>query len=206
MKILVACEYSGRVRDAIRIADVNQEHHVVSADLLPCESPNPGFHYQGDALDLAYGEHWDLMIAHPPCTYLSISGVSWLHRKEGRWAKLDAGAKFFKHLLEAPIEKICIENPIPHKYAVQRIGRKYDQLVQPYHFGHPERKATCFWLKGLPHLKPTNDVQEEMLQLPKSEAQRLHWLPPSADRAKLRSLTYQGIADAIAMQYTQGGV
>jgi len=204
MKILVACEYSGRVRDAIRIADANQEHHVVSADLLPCESPNVGFHYQGDALDLAYGEHWDMMIAHPPCTYLSNSGVSWLHRQKGRWAKLDEGAKFFKDLLDAPIKRICIENPIPHKYAVQRIGRKYDQLVQPYHFGEDASKATCLWLKNLPKLKPTKVILKSRYanQTPSGQNK----LGPSVDRAKLRSLTYQGIADAIAMQYTQGGV
>ena len=205
MKILIACEYSGTVRDAIRAADYKQQHHVVSADLLPCESKNPGFHYQGDALDLAFGQDWDCMIAHPPCTYLANSGVSWLHRQEDRWEKMRAGAAFFKQLLDAHIDMIAVENPIPHKYAVEIIG-KYDQLIQPYQFGHPERKATCLWLKNLPELKPTNDVKAEMLQLPKSEAQRLHWLPPSADRAKLRSLTYQGIADAMAMQWTQGGV
>ena len=125
-----------------------------------------------------------------------------MHKQEGRWEKLDKGAAFFKALLNAPIKKILVENPIPHRYAVERIGRKYDQLIQPYQFGHPERKATCLWLKNLPKLKPTDDVKEKMLQLPKSEAQRLHWLPPSKDRAKLRSLTYQGIANAIAAQYT----
>jgi len=202
MKILIACEYSGRVRDAINVSDRQNEHHVISCDLLPSESKVPGLHHQGDALELAYGKEWDMMISHPPCTYLSNSGVSWLHKQEGRWEKLDKGAAFFKALLNAPIKKILVENPIPHRYAVERIGRKYDQLIQPYQFGHPERKATCLWLKNLPKLKPTDDVKEKMLQLPKSEAQRLHWLPPSKDRAKLRSLTYQGIANAIAAQYT----
>jgi len=204
MKILIACEYSGRVRDAIRAADYKQQHHVVSADLLPCESKNPGFHYQGDALDLAYGEHWDLMIAHPPCTYLANSGVSWLHRQEGRWEKMREGAKFFKHLLDAPIEKIAVENPIPHKYAVEIIGRKYDQLIQPYQFGEDASKSTCLWLKNLPKLEPTNIISKARYanQTPSGQNR----LAPSPERAKLRSLTYQGIADAMAMQWTQGGL
>jgi len=202
-KILIACEYSGTVRDAIRCADWNGDYYVVSADLLPCESKHHGLHYQGDALDLAYGEHWDLMVAHPPFTYLSNSGVSWLHRQEGRRENMQEGAEFFKHLLDAPIDQIAIENPIPHKYAVEIIGRKYDQLIQPYQFGEDASKATCLWLKHLPKLKPTNIIRKARYanQTPSGQNR----LGPSPKRAKLRSLTYQGIADAMAMQWTQEG-
>ena len=111
------------------------------------------------------------------------------------------GAKFFKTLLEADVPHIAIENPIMHKYAVEIIGRRQDQLVQPYMFGHPERKATCFWLKNLPPLRETNNVKAEMEQLPKSEAQRIHYTPPSEDRWKIRSTTFQGIAGAMATQW-----
>jgi hypothetical protein len=149
---------------------------------------------------------WDMMIAHPTCTYLTNSGVCWLYKKDGsrneeRWQNLKEGAEFFKALLNAPIPLIAIENPIPHKYAIELIGKKYDQIIQPYHFGHPESKATCFWLKGLPHLIPTNNVKEIWKNLPKNESQRLHYLPPSKERAKLRSKTFQGIAKAMAEQW-----
>jgi hypothetical protein len=194
MRVLVACEYSGRVRDAF----IAKGHDAMSCDLLPTDVPGP--HYQGDVRDIL-NDGWDMMIAHPECTYLTNSGVCWLHKDESRWAKLDEGAEFFKTLLDAPIEKKCIENPIPHKYAVERIGRKYDQIVQPWMFGHPERKATCFWLRGLNPLVETNNVREEMLLLPKNRQQRLHYLPPSKDRWKIRSTTYQGIADAMAEQW-----
>jgi hypothetical protein len=142
------------------------------------------------------------MIAHPPCTYLTNSGVTWLHKDPSRWAKLDEGAAFFKMLLEAPVERIAVENPIMHKYAKERIGGvKQSQVVQPWMFGHMEQKATCLWLKGLPLLKPTKDVKTEMMALPDSERQRLHYLPPSKDRWKKRSETFQGIADAMAEQW-----
>lgn len=195
MKILVACEFSGIVRDAFAKAG----HDAMSCDLLPTESP--GKHYQGDVLDiLDYG--WDLMIAHPPCTYLANSGVSWLHRQEGRWEKMREGALFFKTLLDANIKRIAIENPIMHKYAVEIIGRKQDQTIQPYEYGHPESKRTGLWLKNLPQLRPTN-----ILTKPK----RGYWdnqtpsgqnkLGPSPDRWKLRSTFYKGIAEAIAEQW-----
>lgn len=192
MKILVACEYSGRVRDAF----AKLGHDAMSCDLLP--SDKPGKHYQGDVIDIL-GDGWDLMIGHPPCTYLTNSGVCWLHKDPSRWALLDEGAKFFKMLLDAPIGKICIENPIMHKYAKERIGGvRQSQVIQPWMFGHTEQKATCLWLKGLPLLAETNNVKKEMMLLPDNERQRLHYLPPSADRWKLRSTTYQGIADAMA--------
>ena len=198
MKVLVACEYSGRVRDAF----IRKGHDATSCDLLPSDS-DLGPHYQGDVFDLDLAS-FDLMIAHPPCTYLTNSGVSWLHKDPSRWEKLDDGAAFFKALLDAPIKRIAVENPIMHKYAKERIGGvKQTQVVQPWMFGHMEQKATCLWLKNLPPLVETNNVKEEMLKLPDNERQRLHYLPPSEDRWKLRSTTYQGIANAMAEQWSE---
>ncbi len=195
MKVLVACEYSGRVRDAF----IKLGHDAMSCDLLPTDSPGP--HYQGDVFDLDLNE-FDLMIAHPPCTYLTNSGVCHLHKDTSRWPKLFEGADFFRQLLESPVGRIAIENPIMHKYARQLIGGvKQTQVVQPWWFGHMEQKATCLWLKGVKPLIATNDVKTEMMKLPKNERERLHYLPPSADRWKIRSTTYQGIADAMAMQW-----
>lgn len=195
MRVLVACEYSGKVRDAFIAAG----HEAMSCDLLPTDKPGP--HYQGDVRDIL-DQGWDLMVAHPPCTYLTNSGVTWLHRDSSRWSKLDEGAAFFKLLLDAPIPKKCIENPIMHKYAKERIGGvKQSQVIQPYMFGHMEQKATCLWLTNLPLLQPTNNVKDQMLALPDNQRQRLHYLTPSADRWKLRSETYQGIADAMAKQW-----
>ena len=197
MKVLVACEYSGRVRDAF----IAQGHDAMSCDLLPTDAEGP--HYQGDVFDLDLAS-FDLMVAHPPCTYLTNAGVTWLHKDPSRWAKLDVGAAFFKALLNAPIPRICIENPIMHKYAKERIGGvKQSQVVQPWMFGHPEQKATCLWIKGLPLLQPTYNVKAEMDALPDNQRQRLHYLPPSPDRWKLRSTTFQGIADAMAAQWGQ---
>lgn len=146
------------------------------------------------------------MIVHPPCTFITNSGVCWLYNKDGsrnekRWANLAEACDFFKKLMEAPVAVKAVENPIPHKYAAELIGRKYSQIVQPYMFGHAESKATCFWLDGLPELKETNNVKQVWKSLPKNEAQRLHYLPPGPERAKLRSKTFPGIADAIADQW-----
>ena len=186
MRVLVACEYSGKVRDAF----IAQGHDAISCDILSTESTGP--HYQGDVFDII-DQDWDLMIAHPPCTYLTNSGVRWLHQRPERWGQLKEGAEFFKALLEADIPKIAVENPIMHKYAVDIIGRRQDQIIQPWQFGHGETKATGFWLKGLPKLQPTDIVE--------GREQRVHLLPPSKDRWKLRSTTYQGIADAMALQW-----
>lgn len=195
MKVLVACEYSGRVRDAF----IKRGHDAMSCDLLETDESGP--HYTGDVTDIL-GQGWDMLIAHPPCTYLTNSGVCWLHKDPNRWALLDEGAAFFKMLLTADIGKIAVENPIMHKYAKERIGGvKQTQVVQPWMFGHTEQKATCLWLKGLQPLLPTNNVKEDMMKLDKKERQRLHYLPPSKDRWKLRSTTYQGIADAMAEQW-----
>lgn len=195
MRVLIACEYSGLVRDAF----TRQGHSAISCDILPTDSP--GEHYQGDVFDII-NDGFDLMIAHPPCTYLTNAGVTHLHKDAKRWLDLFDGAEFFKKLLNADIPKKCIENPIMHKYAKMLIGDvKQSQVVQPWMFGHTEQKATCLWLKGLDNLIPTNDVKAEMMELPKNQRERLHYLPPSKDRAKLRSLTYQGIADAMAQQW-----
>lgn len=195
MKVLVACEYSGKVRDAF----IRKGHDAMSCDLLPTDVEGP--HYVGNVLDIL-DQGWDLMVAHPPCTYLTNSGVTWLHKDPSRWSKLDEGAAFFKSLLDAPIPKIAIENPIMHGYAKDRIGGiKQSQVIQPWMFGHMEQKATCLWLKGLPNLVATNNVKEEMLLLPKNQRERLHYLPPSVDRWKLRSTTYSGIAEAMAEQW-----
>jgi hypothetical protein len=171
----------------------------MSCDLLPTDASGP--HYQGDVTDII-NDGWDLMVAHPPCTYLTNSGVCWLHKDPSRWAKLDDGASFFKMLLDAPIDRIAVENPIMHKYAKERIGGvKQSQVIQPWMFGHMEQKATCLWLKGLPLLMPTDNVKEAMLRLPKNQRERLHYLPPSEDRWKIRSATYAGIAAAMAEQW-----
>lgn len=201
MRVLVACEASGIVRDAFR----RKGHNAWSCDLLDTyntESPWAKKHIVGDALEVAQEQPWDLVIAHPPCTYLTNSGVSWLHRRPERWAQLDEGARFFRAFLDLDVPRVAVENPIMHKYAIERIGGvKQAQCVQPWMFGHPERKGTCFWLKGLKPLEPTNDVKEQMLALPKAQQNRLHHLPPSKDRWQLRSQTFQGIADAMAEQW-----
>lgn len=195
MKILIACEYSGRVREAFR----RRGHDAYSCDLLPADDGS-AYHIQGD-VSAILKEQWDLMVAHPPCTYLANSGVRHLHKDKTRWLKLDKAAAFFKALLQSDIPKKVIENPIPHKYAIERIGTKYSQIIQPWMFGHKETKATCLWLHGLPKLKPTSDLQAETMALPARKRQRLFHLPPSPTRWKKRSTTYHGIADALANQY-----
>ena len=191
MKVLVACEFSGVVTNAFRL----KGHEAWSCDILPTDS-NPDWHIQGDVLK-QLDKNWDMMIAHPPCTYLCNSGVSWLHKDESRWVELEKASEFFKTLLEYDIPKICVENPIPHKYGKLP---KYSQIVQPYEYGHPERKATCLWLKNLPKLKPTNNVKDEMLKLPKTQQQRTFYVPIK-DRAKNRSITFEGIAKAMVEQW-----
>lgn len=191
MKILIACEFSGVVREAFRA----KGHIVMSCDLRDTEVP--GWHYKGDVRDvLDLG--WDMLIGHPDCTYITNSGVCHLHKDASRWDKLAEATEFFKLLLNCNIPKICLENPIPHKYAVEQIGSSYTQLIQPYMFGHPEQKATCLWLKNLPKLQETNNVKEYMMTLPDKERQRIHYMSPGKDRAKERARTYQGIADAMA--------
>lgn len=199
MKVLIACEYSGTVRDAF----IKLGHDAISCDLLPSDKPGP--HYQGNVFDIV-NDGFDLMIAHPPCTYLCNSGVTHLYNKDKtknqkRWLDMRDGALFFRKLLESNIPKICIENPVMHGHAKRIINQNQTQIIQPWMFGHTESKATCLWLKGLAPLEETNNVKEDMLKLPKNQQQRLHYLPPGPDRWKLRSTTFQGIADAMAEQW-----
>ena len=190
MRVLIACEYSGTVRDAF----LRRGHEAMSCDLLPTETEGP--HYQGDVRDVL-DYPWDLMIAHPPCTDLSVSGAAWFAKKRMVGAQ-QASASFFMKLAKADIPRIAIENPV---CVMSTLWRKPDQTLQPWMFGHTEQKATCLWLKGLPPLFPTNNVREEMMRLPKNKRERLHYLPPSEDRWKLRSATYKGIAEAMADQW-----
>ena len=170
----------------------------MSCDILPSDKKGP--HYQGDVFDII-NDGWDMMIAHPPCTYLCNSGVCWLHKKEGRWDQMKAGAEFFKKLLESDIFYIAVENPIMHKYAKEIIGRGPDQIIQPWMFGHKEKKATGLWLKGLPNLSRTTNLKDETDALPIEVQQRIHWQPPGKDRWKIRSTTFKGIAKAMAKQW-----
>lgn len=189
MRVFIGCEFSGVVRDTF----TNKGHIAVSADFLPSDTIGP--HHKGDMFDLV-SQGWDLIIAHPPCTYLCNSGVRWLNDDPKRWHQMTMAGAFFRSILEiAPkyCPRIAVENPIPHRYAIAEIGRKYNQIIQPWQFGHGETKATCLWLKGLPELKPTKIVD--------GRDARIHKMPPSKDRARLRSITYQGIADAMADQW-----
>lgn len=182
MKVLVACEYSGRVRDAF----IRAGHDAMSCDILPTDAPGP--HYQGDVRDIL-GNGWDLMICHPPCTHLAVSGARHFAAKQASGVQQEA-LEFVQLLLNAPIPMIALENPV--SIISSRI-RKPDQVIQPWMFGHGETKATCLWLKGLPKLKPTRIVE--------GRENRVHRLPPSVDRWKKRSTTLQGIADAMAAQW-----
>lgn len=192
MKVLVACEFSGIVRDAF----TSLGHDAWSCDILPTESDGP--HIQDNVLNHLSNE-WDLLIAHPPCTYLCNSGVRWLYNKDhtinsDRWEKMDQASLFFSQFLDCKIKYKCIENPIMHKYARANIKQPYSQIIQPYHFGHGETKATALWLDNLPLLTHTNVVS--------GRVPRIHKLPPSSNRGKLRSITYAGIAKAMAIQWT----
>ena len=180
MKVLVACEYSGRVRDAFTA----KGHDAISCDLL--ETEVLGKHYKGDIKDIIY-DGFDLMIAHPPCTHLAVSGSRHFWRKEKEQKE---ALDFVRFLMDAPIKRWCLENPVS---VISSRIRPSDQTIQPYMFGHGETKATCFWLKNLPLLKPTKYVEGREPKV---------WLePPGPDRWKNRSRTYQGIADAMAEQW-----
>jgi hypothetical protein len=202
LRVLVACEYSGTVRDAF----IARGHDAMSCDLLPTDVPGP--HYQGDVFDII-GNGFDLMIAHPPCTYLTVSANKWLKdqppRKSGvlvgeaRRNARESAWIFFKALWDCGIPKICIENPVG---ILKSRFRQPDQVIQPWMFGHGETKATCLWLRGFPLLQPTHRKDDLFcLPEPKERVQRLHNLPPSAYRWKLRSTTYAGIAAAMADQW-----
>jgi len=180
VRVLIACEYSGVVRDAF----IALGHDAMSCDLLPTDSTGP--HYQGDVFDII-GQGWDLMIAHPPCTHLAVSGARWFKDKQQEQAE---ALEFVRRLLDAPIPRIALENPV--SIISSRI-RKPDQIIQPWMFGHGETKATCLWLKDLRRLAPTDIVS--------GREARVHRMPPSPTRWKERSRTYPGIALAMAQQW-----
>lgn len=195
MKILIACEFSGIVRESFR----RRGHDAYSCDLIDTEIP--GKHIKDDVRNIL-SDKWDAMIAFPPCTRLANSGVRWLSERN-LWDEMKEAALFFKLLLNADIPRIVIENPIPHKYALEIIGRKYDQIIQPYNFGHGETKRTCLWLKNFPRLMPTHLKNGDLFAKPepKERLARIHLMSPSPDRAKERSRTYSGIAETMAMQW-----
>jgi hypothetical protein len=201
MKILIACEYSGRVRDAF----IRAGHDAMSCDLLPTDVAGP--HYQGDVTDII-NDGWDLMVAHPPCTYLSVSGMHWTTRGLRDPQLTEDALAFVQLLLDAPIERIALENPIS---VISSRIRKPSQIINPYEFGHDASKKTCLWLKNLPPLISTEMVEPRIVITPSGKPAK-RWgnqcdnygqdkLPPSADRWKIRSATYQGIADAMAAQW-----
>lgn len=184
MRVLVACEFSGLVRSAFS----SRGHYAVSCDYLPTELP--GMHYKGDVLNILY-EPWDLLIAHPPCTHLAVSGAKHFEAKRASGVQ-EKALGFVRILLEAPIEKICVENPVS---IISTHIRKPNQIIQPWMFGHGEVKTTCLWLKNLPKLKPTAIIPVKWRE------SKIAYIPPSATRWKERSLTYIGIAEAMAIQW-----
>ena len=192
LKVLVACEFSGTVREAFN----KLGHDAWSCDLLPTDVE--GQHIQGDVLEILNNQDWDLVIAHPPCTHLTVSNAK-------NWAELQANGKqqaaidFVEAIYFSDCPHICVENPVGALSTKSRLG-KATQYIQPYEFGHPEQKKTGLWLKGLPKLKGTKFI--DVSGLPKKEVQRLHYLGPSKDRWKLRSTTYKGIAEAMATQFS----
>lgn len=188
MNVLVACEFSGTVRDAF----IKEGHNAWSCDLLPSDVPGP--HIQGDVRS-RLDDGWDLMIAHPPCTYLTNAGARW---HKNNIVERTKALEFVQELLNAPIPKIALENPVG---IISTKIRKPDQVIHPWQYGHAEQKRTCLWLKGLPLLQPTNDVRTQMLALPKKDRMRLLYLSPSPTRWKVRSKTYDGIAEAMAKQW-----
>jgi hypothetical protein len=182
MRVLVACEFSGVVRDAF----IARGHEAMSCDLLPTERPGP--HYQGDVRDVL-GGGWDLMVAHPPCTHLAVSGARWFKDKLPEQAE---ALEFVRSLLDAPVHRIALENPVS---VISSRIRKPDQIIQPWQFGHGVVKTTCLWLRNLPVLRPTDVVD--------GRHPEVHRMPPSPTRWKDRSRTYQGIAEAMADQWGQ---
>ncbi|RLB94065.1 MAG: DNA cytosine methyltransferase [Deltaproteobacteria bacterium] len=180
MRVLIACEFSGIVRDAF----TKKGHDVISCDFLPTEIPGP--HYQGDIFDII-NDQWDLMVAFPPCTHLAVSGARWFAEKQ-KDGRQQEGIDFFISLTQSHIDKIAIENPVG---IMSTYYKKPDQIIQPYEFGDPFQKKTCLWLKGLVKLKPTNIVKER--------EQKCWKEPPGPERWKNRSRTYKGIAEAMAV-------
>jgi len=196
VRILIACESSGAVRDAFRA----RGHFAMSCDLLPSEQPGP--HHQGDVRELL-DQEWDLLIAHPPCTYLSVSGMHWTTRGLRDPKLTEDALDFVRLFMDAPIDKIAIENPVS---VISSRIRKPDQIIQPHQFGHDASKKTCLWLKNLPLLRPTEMIAPRMVDGKPRWANQTdsgqNKLPPSKDRWRLRSKTYEGIADAMAAQWS----
>jgi len=211
LKVLVACEESQAVTKAFRALG----HNAFSCDILPTSGGNPEWHLQGDALEYAYGMTWDLMIAHPPCTYLSVSGARWLYNKDGsrnedRYVKQAEGLAFVRKLMEAPIDYIAIENPVS---VISTQIRKPDQIIQPYQFGDEASKKTCLWTKNLPDLVPTDIVgkgeMKEWIDKNGKTKRQAKWYYDALSKAKtteerrtLRSKTFEGIAKAMADQWS----
>jgi site-specific DNA-cytosine methylase len=210
MRVLVACEFSGIVRDAFKA----RSHYAMSCDLLPTE--REGLHYQGDIRDIMYSKPWDLMIAHPPCTHLAVSGARYFYRKQVEQAE---ALDFVRLLMDAPIERICIENPV--SIISSRI-RKPDQIIQPWQFGHPYIKTTCLWLKNLPLLAATNIIEKpdagwenQQFTDGRYSGYGKTWGGQREDGSyrkygdpelkRIRNRTFQGIADAMACQWVAGG-
>jgi hypothetical protein len=195
MNILIACEYSGTVRDAF----IRAGHNAMSCDLLPTDAPGP--HYEGDVFDII-NNGWDMMIAHPPCTYLSVSGMHWTARGLRDPQLTEDALDFVSRLMAASIPRIAIENPIS---VISSRIRKPDQIINPWQFGHDASKRTCLWLKNLPLLTPTNIIEPRIVNGKKRWANQTdsgqNRLPPSKDRWKIRSETYEGIAQAMATQW-----
>lgn len=219
-KVLIACEESQAVCKAFR----ELGHEAYSCDILPCSGGHPEWHLQGDIFHVIYRSGMltslDFLGGHPECTFLTNAGVRWIASKNERdgyeWSdehqifinwkrfrQMEKAALFFKSLLSniQSVGKGYIENPIMHKYAMDIIGIKPDQIIQPYQFGHTETKATCLWLIGLPLLKETNNVYEEMMKLPMKDRAKVHYCSPGPERSKIRSKTYSGIAEAMSNQW-----
>ena len=212
MKVLVACEYSGVVRDAF----INKGHKAISCDLLPSDS-DLGEHYQGDVTDIL-NDGWDMMIAHPPCTYLSVSGARWYYHPEDKHLPYEErrphpmhpnrrqlqqeALDFVQLLLDAPINKIVVENPIS---VISSKIKKPTQIIQPYEYGHPTSKSTCLWLKNLKPLQPTDVVEPIWINVSKGKRMsKFHYdtyTLPKEERGKIRSATFPGIAKAMANQW-----
>lgn len=206
MRMLAGCEESGIVRREFEKLGWD----AWSCDILPSRDPDNHKHLQCDVLSIL-NDRWDLAIFFTPCTHLTNSGVKHLYingRKENgiyqpRWDRMKEDAELFQKCLESDIPHVASENPIPHGYALELMGSRYDQIIQPYMFGHMERKSTCIWLRSLPPLVETDNVYEQMKKLPKREQQRIHYMSPGRNRQRDRSETYFGIAKAFATQYTE---
>jgi hypothetical protein len=198
MKVLIACEYSGIVRDAFAA----KGHDVWSCDILPTESP--GNHFQGDVLE-HLDKGWDMMIAHPPCTHLAVSGARWFTEGKKPWSLQEEALDFVRKLLDAPINKIALENPVS---VISTKIKKPNQIIQPFEYGHDVTKRTCLWLKNLPNLKPTKIVKPDIVLVNGKKMSRMHYESfklPSKERSKVRSKFYTGIAKAMANQWGSNG-